>query len=159
MGKASPGLKPFTKENVADKELVIKMLNYEDLIAKSDIGKNLYADPTNGALVTLNVEKILNRLTLTEFGFSTRDSDVETYRTIFATYYRSPTDFDADVLNAVYYMRENKCVYYQQPALKISDLIPDCPLYELNGATATTLFEVINKKPSKFTLIGAFSLS
>lgn len=151
--------KPFTSDDVKNKQLVIQMLNYEEQLTKSDIGQSMYKNTLNRPLVSLNIEKSLNRLTLTHFNFDTTDKSVETYRTIFRTYYKSADDYDQDVLNAVHYMRENKCVYYKTPPLQIGDKIPNCTLYNLDGKVTTTLYDVINKRNADYTVIAAFSLS
>ena len=144
MGKSDIiDLKPFTSIDVKNKDLVIKMLNYEEELTKSEFGQSLYKNILNKPLVSLNVEKTLNRLVLSHFGFDTTDENVEMYRTIFRNYYNSPNDYDKDVLNAVHYMRENKCVYYKNPSLKLDDKIPDCELYELNGKEKLTLYDAI----------------
>ena len=135
------------------------MLNYEEELTKSKFGQSLYQNTLNKPLVTLNIEKSLNRLTLSHFNFNTTEDDVEMYRTIFKTYYNSPTDYDKDVLDAVHYMRENKCVYYKSHPLQLGDKIPNCNLYEIDGETATTLYDIIDKTNADYTMIGAFSLS
>lgn len=158
MGKISNTcLVPFTKQDVLNKELVIKMLNYEEALTKSDYGQGLYKNTLNNPLISLTIEKALNRATLSQFGFTTSGQSVEMYRTIFKTYYRDATDYDKEVLDSVHYMRENKCVYYKNKPLQIGEKIPDCELYNLDGKT-TTLYDAINKE-SDHTLIAAFSLS
>lgn len=160
MGFADTGdTKPFTNADVKNKPLVIKMLNYEEEITKSDIGRTLYSTKLNRPLVTLTVEHTLNRLTLAHFNFDTSDESVEMYRTIFLNYYTSPTEYDAEVLNAVHYMRANKCVYYTQPPLQIGDVIPDCKLFMIDGENVTSLYDEINRAGAIKTVIAAFSLS
>jgi len=160
MGTSDTGdTRPFTHADVKNKPLVIKMLNYEEEITKSDIGRTLYSTKLNRPLVTLTIEHTLNRLTLSHFDFDTSDDSVENYRSIFRNYYKSPTDYDAEVLNAVHYMRENKCVYYTQPPLQIGDIIPDCELFMIDGKTVTSLYDEINKTNATKTVIAAFSLS
>lgn len=151
--------KPFTIDNVRDKQLVIEMLNYEELLTKSDQGQSLYKNVLNNPLISLTIEKTLNRMTLAHFNFNTDDISVETYRTIFRTYYRSPTDYDKDVLDAVHYMRENKCVYYKNSDLNIGDKIPDCVLSNLDGTKQTSLYTILGQQQSTYTMVGAFSLS
>lgn len=151
--------KPFTREDVLNKGLVIKMLNYEEAITRSEIGRNLYSTKSNLPLVTLTVEHILNRLSLAHFGFDTSDDDVEMYRTIFRTYFKSPTDYDADVINAVHYMRNNRRVFYTAQPLQLGDIIPDCKLFKLDGTNTTTLYDEIHHTKAKRTVIAAFSLS
>jgi len=160
MGKKdTDNTKPFTMNDVKNKQLVIQMLKYEEQLTKSEYGQSLYKNTLNKPLISLNIEKALNRLVLSYFGFNTSDLNVETYRTIFRTYYNSPNDYDKDVLDSVHYMRENKCVYYKSPPLQLGDKIPNCDLYEIDGKTKTTLYDVINKTKSDYTLIEAFSLS
>lgn len=155
-------LKPFTPNNVTNKQLVIKMLTYETNLAKSEQGQSLYRNPLNNPLVSLHVEKTLNRLTLSHFGFDTNDESVETFRTIFKTYYNSPTDYDPDVIGASYYMKNNKVKFYQSLPIEIGQTAPNCRLYNLDGITQTTLYDVISQKQQttpSYTVIAAFSLS
>ena len=109
-------------------------------------------------MISLTVEKMINRITLEEFSFNTDDESVENYRTIFKNYYKSPKFYDKDVLNSVHYMRENKCVYYICKPLELGDKIPDCKLLKINGKDITYLHNEIDKN-SNYTLICAFSLS
>ena len=150
--------KPFTHDNVLDKQLVIQMLKFETEYTISKQGQSLYENPLNLPLQTLNVEKTLNRITLNQFGFDTSDESVETYRTIFGTYYRSPTDYDKEVLDSSHYMRENKVVYYTSPKINIGDILPNCRLFQLNGTDDITLYDTLNKK-ANYTVVAAFSLS
>lgn len=150
---------PFTLSDIMNRDLVIKMLKFEEEITKSEYGQSLYKNILNKPLISLNVEKTLNRLTLDHFNFTTDDTSVENYRTIFKTYYRSPHDYDKEVLDSVHYMRENKCVYYKNQPLKIGENIPNCSLYNLDGHTQTNLYDVIQKANSDYTVVAAFSLS
>ncbi len=150
---------PFTKKHVLDKNLVINMLKYEESFTKSDKGQNMYRNTLNNPLVSLTVEKTINRIVLQKFGFDTSDNSVSNYRTIFKTYFKSPNNYDKDVIESVHYMRENKCVFYTAPVLKIGDIIPNCGLFELDGETKTTLFDTIRKENANHTVIAAFSLS
>lgn len=160
MGKKEiTNTKSFTKNDIVNKDLVIKMLQYEEMLTKSEYGQNLYKNILNSPLISLNVEKTINRLTLDKFGFNTTDDDVNMYRTIFRTYYSSPFDYDKDVLDSVHYMRENKCVYYKVNPLNVGDSLPNCTIYNLDGRTQIPLHDIIKKKDFNYTLIGAFSLS
>ena len=151
---------PFTPDNVKDKELVIKMLQYETEYATSDNGQALYKNSLNNPLVSLTVEKTLNRITLSHFGFENDDTSVETFRTIFRTYYKSPDDYDEEVINASYYMKGNKCMFYKEKDIKIGDVIPNCNLCEMDGETQTTLYDIIQKEENaNYVLICGFSMS
>jgi len=164
MGKTSDGAdanatKPFTNNDVNNRYLVISMLKYEEALVRSDFGQTLYNNPLNRPLVTLNVEKSINRLTLSHFGYDTTDNSVANYRSIFRHYYRSPTDYDKEVLDSVHYMRENKCVYYTKEPLKVGQLMPNCRLFTIDGTTQVNLHDVIQKEAAKYTVVAAFSLS
>ncbi|ARF11262.1 hypothetical protein Klosneuvirus_1_119 [Klosneuvirus KNV1] len=150
---------PFTIEHIKNKHLVIKMLNYEEEFTKSKDGQLLYHNPLNRPIVSLTIEKIIHRIVLTKFGFDTSDESVANYRLIYKTYYKSPNEYDKDVINAVHYMRENKCAYYKSPVFEIGQKIPDCILFHLDGKSVTTLHDIINKKNADHILIAAFSLS
>ncbi len=160
MGLASVGpTRPFLPDDVANKDLVIAMLKKEESLVRSEFGQAVYSNPLNRPLISLNVEKSFNRLTLSQFGFDTSDTSVANYRTIFGHYYKSPTDFDKEVLDSVHYMRENKCVYYKANPLIKGQLIPDCRLYNLDGETTVGLHDLILREAKTHTVIAAFSLS
>jgi hypothetical protein len=143
MGKTDKkSLNKFEKKDVNNKLLIIEMLKYEEQLTKSEFGQSLYK----------------NRLTLSQFDFDTSDENVEMYRTIFRTYFKSPTDYDKDVINSVHYMRENKCVYYNLPIINIGDVIPDCKLYNYTPIKESSLYNILNNK-SDYAIFGAFSLS
>ena len=80
MGKqivsSTNGSIPFTIENVKNKELVIRMLNYEEKLTKSDYGQSLYKNTLNNPLISLTIEYGINRLVLSNFGFDTTDESV-----------------------------------------------------------------------------------
>jgi len=150
---------PFTKDDILNRDLIIKMLKYEDEIGKSEIGQSMYRNELNDSFTSLTVEKALNRMTLSHFGFDTTDDSLYNYRSIFLMYYRSPHEYDKEVIDSVYYMRENKCVFYKSDKLNIGDKIPDCPLFEMDGKTKTTLYDVILNSPTEKTMFASFSLS
>ncbi len=158
MGKTikSPG-KPFTKFDVKNKKLVIKLLSFETNFAKSSHGQSFYKNPLNRPQISLDVEKIFNRITLDHFGYDTSDKSVANYRTIFRTYFKSPDNYDEEVIRESYYMIGNKCVFYTNPPLKIGETIPDCNLATLNATT--TLYDEIKQAGGKYTVVAAFSLS
>lgn len=152
---------PFTKRLVLNKELVIRMLQYEEEFTKSDMGQQMYRceKELDGSL--LNVIFDIHKITLDHFDFDTSEDSVKNYRFIFLTYYKNPQDYDKDVISASFYMRNNKCVFYEQPKLLVGDELKNCPLYELDGKTQTTLFDAITKhtidEQYKYVFVGAFS--
>ena len=158
MGRSSkkPG-KPFTQKDVKNKELIIKLLTFETNFAKSKEGQSFYRNSSYRPRISLDVEKTFNRITLDHFGYDTSDESVENYRTIFKTYFKSPDNYDKDVIGASYYMINNKCVFYTKPHLKKGETIPNCNL--LSGDHTTTLHDEINKLGGRYTVFAAFSLS
>jgi hypothetical protein len=148
---------PFTILHVKDKSLVIRMLQYEEKLATSSWGQEQYR--SHDSTVSLDTEHLFNRKTLTEFGFDTSDTSVSNYRSIFRHYYKSTSDYDADVIGASYYMRNNRCLFYKAIPLAMGDTLPDCPLYKLDGSP-TSLYEALNS-PNRCNsgLICAFSSS
>jgi len=156
--KDTKKLKKFTKGDVINRNLVIDMLKYEDNLAKSETGQQFYKNFLNKPHNSLIVEKLLNRMVLDHFGFDTSDESLENYRSIFLTYYQSPNNYDKEVIDSVYYMRDNKCIYCEAPILSVGDKIPNCKLYKINGVDTITLYDTINSE-APYTLIAAFSLS
>lgn len=151
--------KRFTRESVLNKDLVIQMLRHEEQITKSSFGQNMYRNSFNKPFVSLTVEKALNRQTLSDFGFDTSDESVEMYRTIFKQYFKTPHEYDKEVIGSVHYMRENKCVFYNREPMKFGQKIPNVNLYQLDGTTETTLHDCIGSPAPKYTIFAAFSLS
>lgn len=151
--------KRFTRDDVLNRDLVIEMLRREEELTKSNVGQNMYRNSFNNPFISLEVEKALNRLVLSEFGFDTSDESVEMYRTIFKTYFRSPKDYDREVIESVHYMRENKCVFYTFPPMRTGQKIPNVDLYRLDGETRTNLYDAIGHPRPRYTVFAAFSLS
>jgi hypothetical protein len=149
---------PFTKNHVLDKDLVIRMLKYEDQYGKSEDGQIHYKTKLNFPTQSLMVIYSFHKQTLDHFGFDTSDESIKNYRSIFRTYYKSPVDYDKDVLSSVYYMRANKCVYYNSPIVKVGDKLTNCNLLTTNG-TKTNLFDVLAQHKYNNAIIGAFSNS
>ncbi len=156
MGLIETEKKSFTEETIKDRELIIKMLRYEDTIFLGDYGKSLFF--TDGStLDSMEPYFMIHRKVLDQFDFTTTDDDVKNYRKIFSYYYKSPTNYDKDVISAVAYMRENKCIYYTTPVINIGDTLPDVQLLSLDGNKTNLLDHVDNN--NKYTFIGAFSNS
>jgi hypothetical protein len=150
--------KPFTKTDLHNKDLIMKMLKYEDTLIHGITGKEMYNNDYYMPRCSLNPEYALNRMTLTKFGFDTSDESVDNYRSIFRTYHKSAVDYDKEVMSCVTYMRENKCVYYTSPIINVGDKIPDCTVYKLNGKDQITLFDKLGSD-FKYAFVAAFSTS
>lgn len=148
---------PFTREHLKDRELVIKMLKYEDSIIHGEEGDKIYREIFSGATTSFDPEFTINRMTLSHFDFDTSNQSVKNYRGICGQYYRGPTDYDEEVLNCITYLRENKCLYFTLPEVNVGDKLPDVPLFEADGETKTTLYNVIERDQRSMTVVGAFS--
>ena len=94
--------------------------------------------------------------------FPMMDLSLDNYRSIFKNYYNSPNDYDKEVLDSVHYMRNNRCVYYKQPIIKIGDnildILKETPVLILNGTNSISLLEALGTD-FKYAFIGAFSMS
>lgn len=150
--------KSFTQEHVKNKNLILEMLKYEDEFGKSDTVKNMYQDEISYLHRDLTVTYAVHRYVLNKFGFDTSDESVKNYRSIFMNYYKSPSDYDKDIISSVYYMKNNKCVFYDKPKINIGDNLIDCKLLDING-NITSLYAILNNNKFKHAFIGAFSNS
>lgn len=148
----------FTESDISNKELILRMLRYEDSLMLGPAGAAIFADKTLPHLTELDTYYIFHRATLSAHRFTTTDEDVVNYRKIFSHYYAGPNAFDADVLGAVCYMRQNKCVYYTAPLIHIGDDAPNTDLVTLTG-TRSTLFEMLDLHKHSHVFVGAFSNS
>lgn len=159
---ASPTLRPFTQSQVQDKELVLQLLYYEDELIHSPQTIEKYRMRTYDAFKSLTIEYAIQRSVLRHFGFDTSDESVSTYRTIFHYYYNTPEDYDKDVIGAVTYMRENKCIFYSSPQLSIGDCAAEalkaCHVHDINGASVD-LHHYVTSMAHNQVLVGAFSSS
>lgn len=138
--------KEFGDHELNNRDLVIKMLRWESEFMCSPEGQARYKAKGSGQFTSLDNEYAFNRRVLREFGFTTNDQSVANYRRIFRTYFRSPTDYDHDVINASHYMRNNRCVFYTTPEIQVGDQIPDVPLLTTtpdNSYIPTTLYNTI----------------
>lgn len=156
--KLDINLIPFDKSQIENKSLILKMLKFEDDYYLSDEGQQFLKDYGKNT-TSLEGSKSIQRLTLNEFGFESKEKDLKNYRSIFNYYYNSPNDYDKDILNSVYYMRENRCLYYNTKPIKIGDIIPNVNIYKLDGKTTTDIYSILKEKNYDKTIIGAFSLS
>jgi hypothetical protein len=150
--------KPFTNDHVKNKDLVIEMLKYEEVYNNGPEGQMLWKTKLNKPSTTLNVIYAIHRVVLNFFDFDTSDESVETYRTIFLSYYNGPHDYDKDVIGAAFYMRNNRCVFYDRPELNLGDKMPDCNILTLNGEPIN-LLNVLEKHDFQYAFVGGFSNS
>ncbi len=161
MGKSSAIVAspiPFTLDHAKTKALVMQLLQFEDAYGKSHSALELYSSKLSKPH-TLAPIYAIHRHVLSKFGFNTSDESVENYRTIFLNFYKSPTDYDEDVINCVYYMRNNKCVFYTKPKPIVGDKLTDCELVGLDGVSTVALSELMRMRAFKYYLVCSFSLS
>ena len=158
MGIGKDDLKPFTKKELHNKELIIKMLEYEDSIIHGDLGYKIYSDPTMKTLTSLDSQYVIQRIVLMKFGFDTAEESLNTYRDIGRTYYRSPTDYDSDVMKSVTYLRENRLLYYKTHNPQPGEKIPNCNLLTVSG-DKIDLYEYIKGLNTDLVMLHAFSTS
>jgi hypothetical protein len=80
-------LNDFTNEVILNRNLIIDMLKYEDKIILGDLGQKIYNDNSYEHYTSHEAMYAIHRITLSEFGFNTKDEDVKNYRKIFQSYY------------------------------------------------------------------------
>lgn len=158
MGKGiEKNVVPFTREHLKNRDLVMRMLKYEDSIIHGKEGEMIYREMFSGATTSFDPEFTINRMTLSHFNFDTEDTSVKNYRGICGQYYHGPTNYDKEVLDCITYLRENKCLYFTAPDVGVGDKLPNVTLYEADGVTETTLYNVIERDQRSTTIVGAFS--
>lgn len=148
----------FDETHIRDRDLILRMLKYEDKLFLSNQGQKFlqeYGENTT----SLEGSKSIQRMTLNNFGFESTEHDLKKYRTIFHYYYVNSLNYDADILNSVYYMRENKCLYYKSKPIELGIQIPNTNVYGLDGTTQYDLHQLIRSKNYSKTILAAFSLS
>lgn len=149
---------PFGLTYIQNKQLILSMLEYEDKLFLSREGQQFLSEYGSNT-TSLEGSKSIQRKTLNNFGFESSDADLANYRKIFHHYYTSSTDYDPQILNSVYYMRENRCLYYKSQPLKLGTQIPNLNIYGLDGKTQYDLHQLIKTKNYDKTILAAFSLS
>jgi len=153
MGRQKEGLRPFTQEDLHNRELVLKMLRAEDQLFMSELGQEHLTN--HGGLYSLEGNKVLQREILKQHGFTYDDDSLHYYRSVIHEYYNSPTDYDEDVMNSVVYLRENRLLYYTTPKPQPGDSFIDVDLLTLNK-NKVKLSSLLTKPR---TLVAAFSVS
>lgn len=151
-------LVPFNVEQVNDKDLVIRMLKYEEEYNREN-NIAIYQGEMYSHLPDIEKIKRINRATLLHFGFDTSDESVKNYKRIFRTYFRSAEDYDEEVINSSYYMRYNRCVFYVEPIINVGDQIPDCKLLTVDNQEEVSLHNIIKEYDGVYTLVAAFSMT
>jgi len=147
----------FTPEHLDNRELIINMLKHEDSIIHGEIGQAIFDDPSYEHFSSLEGMNTIQRLVLHDFNFINDDEAVQNYKKIFLKYYKSPTDYDAEVLQSVTYMRENKSVFYTAPDYNVGDTFKSLQVYDVSK-DLINLMDKINPK-DRYTFIGGFSTS
>jgi hypothetical protein len=148
---------PFTKDDLKNRPLILEMLKHEESIFNSEnVGQEVYRNELNGT--HLEPHFIIQRMVLRYFGFDTSDTSLFNYREIFRTYYKSPFEYDNEVLSTVVYMRENRCVYYKTPDIKLGEIIPNVSLYKLDGKEKVNMHNILGNDYDH-ALICSFSTS
>ena len=148
----------FEETHIKDRDLILRMLKYEDKLFLSNQGQKFlqeYGENTT----SLEGSKSIQRMTLNNFGFESTEQDLKKYRTIFHHYYVNSLNYDTEILNSVYYMRENKCLYYKSKPIELGIQIPNTNVYGLDGTTQYDLHQLIRSKNYSKTILAAFSLS
>ena len=134
------------------------MLRWEDSYGQGPEGQSVYQSEINQPRTSLEPEYILARIVLSQFGFDTSLESIANYRKIFKHYYRSATDYDHEVINSVYYMRNNRLMFYTTTMPQIGDKLPESQLYTLYSDTPAKLSDLI-ATDSQYTVFAAFSTS
>ncbi len=157
-----PSLGPFTKKHIFDKELVLKMLSYEDAYIFSPEGQDLYSSFGFQRFTSSEPEFSTARRTLSHFGFDTDDESLSNYRHINANWYKGPHpgQHDPDIMAAVVYLRANKCLRYTLPKPCRGEVIPNPVVFSYDFETMSletkplVLHSVLDQPRN---LVGAFS--
>lgn len=147
---------PFTQANLQDKSLILDMLKAEDKLFFSSHGQEHLQ--SHGSIYNTESGKVIQREILKQYGFSTDDDSLKTYRLIIQEYYRSPTDYDKEVLDSVVYLRENKLLYYTTPKILVGKEYKDAELKTLDNIDIT-LSQIVGTCLKPYLLCAAFSLS
>ena len=157
--KVHIALKAFGPSDLEDRELVLRMLRHEDAIHYSELGQDIHRNPYNGSLVSLAPRRIVERMVLTHFGFTTDEESLTLYTQIFRHYCDAGKGLDEEIMNSVYYLRHNLCLRFRSPELKVGDRLPNCTtLLDLQGNPSSADLHTLVKAHGH-TMICAFSSS
>jgi hypothetical protein len=146
------------------------MLRHEDGVIHGPHAAGMHADEAarypglrarDGDEQGLVVVYAMHRMTLAAFGFDTSDDSVANYRRICRTYYRGPRDYDAEVLAAVTYLRENRLLYNDAPRPAVGQLVgpllQGCLVQPCGSSPPGNLWDVVRGCGTGLVLVGGFS--
>lgn len=157
MGRQKEGLKPFTRDDLHNRALILEMLQAEDNLFMSELGQEHLTH--HGGLYSLEVNRVLQREILAQYGFQSDDESLSNYRSIIHVYYRSPTDYDHEVMNSVVYLRENRLLYYKTTKPQQGEPFVDVEILSLDGKDKVKLSQLIMDSTKPRMLVAAFSTS
>jgi hypothetical protein len=160
-------LPAFTAEHVRDRGLVLRMLRHEDALIHGPVAHAMNSAESMEPRTSLLVVKTLQRMVLTRFGFANDDGSLHAYRGIFRAYFNDVGDYDAEVVSAVTYMRENRCIFYARPELPVGSCAAEAARSSLvhpvaPEAAPETLDAVLARRfaaGDSHVFVGAFSTS
>lgn len=159
MGVSTGGIE-FSQDHVRNRDLILKMLKAEEQLYMSKLGQEHILN--HGGLSSLDNVKTLQRQILKEFKFNPSNTSLDNYRTIIQTYYRSPDDYDQEIMSSVVYLRENRLLYYKTSKPEIRQTYIDLPVYDRGSERKLYISDLIKqaKQNGKTRLIcAAFSVS
>lgn len=139
MGVVAKKLRVFAATDVADRSLMMLMLKFEDNLFFAR-HKQEGVDASWEHFTTRKFQLSNQRKTMIHFGFEPSDESIETYHTIVDRYQN-----DLDVLSKVYYLRENRLLYYRSQALSVGDTAPLFSIFDVSGAPCH--FDATRKRP------------
>jgi hypothetical protein len=153
---------PFRQQHVADRDLVLRMLKYEDALLLGKTASQMYLSALYLPRQSLTVEKTVQRIVLRAHGFDASPESAQNYRAIFRYYYRSPTDHDKNVLASVPYMRENKLLYYTSPEIQVGQCVSNqlaaCSVHRCNdNEPPMSMLKAVHSMQCATVFVGAFS--
>lgn len=157
MGKQSDGLKPFTIDDLYNRKLMLEMLRKEDELFMSKLGQEHLTQ--HGGLTSLEGNKVLQRDILNRFGYLADDDSLRLYRSVIHVYYKSPQEYDREIMNSVVYLRENRLLYYDTMKPRIGQKYVDVDLLTLDGTETVKLSSLMPPKPKTKLLVASFSTS
>jgi hypothetical protein len=152
-----PAEKHLTLTDISDRTLVIAMLTNETAFASSNKGTKLFLSNPDRTK-NFKSEHTIRCTVLRAFGFAPSAESLAVYDRIFLHYYKSATDYDHGVINAAYYMKNNRCKFYLSLRLDKGDTMINVPLKNTVDQD-TDLFSEIDDQSTPLVMVCAFSTS